>query len=232
MKLAALSSGGKDGNLALYLMECQGFTISCILTMIPHRSDSWMFHVPNVKWVRLQARAMGIPLIIQHTEGEKGSEISDLEKLMRKAILEYRVDGVVFGAISSEYQRFNLERLCDALGLKSYAPLWGKDPLLLIEDLLKLGFKVLIVGVYALGLRKEHLGRLLDQDMLRVLKRLKDKYDVNPAGEGGELETFVLDAPHFSHSIEICAHEIRWYGDYGELIIRDAKLKPKVRELV
>ena len=33
---------------------------------------------------------------------------------------------------------------------------------------------------------------------------LYDTYKINPAGEGGEFETFVLNFPLFTSSLEIC----------------------------
>ena len=35
------------------------------------------------------------------------------------------------------------------------------------------------------------------------MKGLSEKYKVNPAGEGGEYETFVLDCPLFKKSLKV-----------------------------
>lgn len=227
MRLATLLSGGKDSNYALYYMLQQGAEICCVVNVIPEREDSWMFHVPNTYWVRLQAKSMGISLIQGRTKGIKEEELDDMKKLLEKVIEKYEIDGVVYGAIASEYQRSRVERVCDELGLRSYAPLWGKDPLLILKEIVKSGFKVLIIGVYALGLTRKHLGRIIDENMIKELARLQDLYEIHPAGEGGEFETFVLDAPHYKQSIKITKYRTLWHFDKGELIIEKAELCPK-----
>jgi len=187
-----------------------------------------MFHVINSKWTPLQAKAMDIPILVKETKGEKEIELEDLKDLIKKAMSLYKIEGLACGAIASEYQRKRFEKLCDELNLKSYTPLWGKDPLLLLYELIKLGFKVMIVGIYAYGFKREHLGKIIDEDMIKTLKKLKERYAISPIGEGGEFETFVIDAPHYKYCIEITDYETYWALDQGELIIRNARLNPKV----
>ena len=50
---------------------------------------------------------------------------------------------------------------------------------------------------------------------------------VHMAGEGGEYETVVLDAPFFKKRIEIVKSEIEWEGNSGSLKILDAILLDK-----
>lgn len=59
------------------------------------------------------------------------------------------------------------------------------------------------------------------------LKALNRRYMVHMAGEGGEYETVVLDAPFFKKRIEIVKSEIEWEGDTGSLKILDARLVDK-----
>jgi len=47
-------------------------------------------------------------------------------------------------------------------------------------------------------------------------------------GEGGEYESFVLDAPHFKKTIEIEESRREWRGDSGRMIIEKASLRDKL----
>ena len=51
MKVAVLSSGGKDSNAALWWAQCKGWEVSKLVTMIVTGEDSWMFQVPGTSLV-------------------------------------------------------------------------------------------------------------------------------------------------------------------------------------
>ena len=223
MDVAALISGGKDSALALYRALHSGYNIKFLITMIPQRPDSWMFHYPNIQLTELFAEASEIPLIKAETKGEKEKELSDLESLLRTV----DVDGVVSGAISSQYQKTRIEEICTKLGLKSITPLWHEDPLKLMKEVINLGFNAIIVGVYALGLNQRWLGRTIDQQALDDLVELNRKFQVSIVGEGGEYETLVLDAPYFQRRIQVLKARKVWEGSSGYLLVEDAKLRDK-----
>ncbi|KPV63051.1 MAG: ATP-binding region [Candidatus Bathyarchaeota archaeon BA1] len=63
MCYAALVTGGKDSTLALYRALKRGYEIGYLVTMLPQREDSWMFHFPNIHLTSLFAEAVGIPLM-------------------------------------------------------------------------------------------------------------------------------------------------------------------------
>jgi len=69
-------------------------------------------------------------------------------------------------------------------------------------------FEVIITGVFAYPLDESWLGRTIDQDFLQDVKKLYEKYKINPAGEGGEFETFVINCPLFSKRLEITDKKI------------------------
>ncbi len=58
MKLGLLFSGGKDSCLALHRAVAAGHEVACLLTLLPERDDSWMFHTPALEWTALQAEAL------------------------------------------------------------------------------------------------------------------------------------------------------------------------------
>ncbi|NPA47810.1 MAG: TIGR00289 family protein [Thermococci archaeon] len=205
MKVAVLYSGGKDSNYALYWALNQGFNVRYLVSMISERDDSYMYHVPNVHLTELQARSAGIPLVRGFTRGEKEREVEDL-----KAVLEgLDIDGVVSGALASEYQKRRIDRIAEELGIQSFAPAWHVDAAEYMKVITKT-FSVIIVGVSAYGLDEGWLGRRIDEQALRELIELHRRYGIHVAGEGGEYETLVLDAPFFTSRLIIDEASVEW----------------------
>ncbi|MCW4014789.1 MAG: TIGR00289 family protein [Candidatus Bathyarchaeota archaeon] len=223
MRLAALVSGGKDSVLALYRAQQMGHEIKVLATMVSNRSDSYMFHFPNIHLTDYVSKALEIPLVKAETSGIKEKELDDLKKLL--ASLD--VDGVVTGAIASTYQKERIDKLCNELGIKSVAPLWQQDPLDIMKELLDLKFKVILVGVYAYGLDQTWLGQQITTKTLEKLVKLHEKYQISLVGEGGEYESLVLDAPIFKKRIEIVQAESNYENNSGVLTIKKAKLVDK-----
>jgi diphthine-ammonia ligase len=89
------------------------------------------------------------------------------------------------------------------------------------------------VSVSALGLDERWLGRSLDAAAIDELAMLGRKFKFHVGLEGGEGETFVLDAPFFSKRIEVQSSAKHWKGDSGFLEITGASLvaKPMSKEL-
>jgi len=227
LRVGVLFSGGKDSTYAAYLARKAGDELCCLITLYPARSDSYMFHYPNVAWTALQAKAMHLPQVKVETKGVKEEELADLKEAIQTARDEYSVEGVYTGALASVYQKSRVEKICAELRVKSVSPLWRVNQVAHLNNLVAAGFEVIMTGVAALGLDESWLGRKLDKDAIRDLARLSEKYGVNPGLEGGEGETFVLDCPLFDRRVEIVASKKHWEGDSGYLEILDARLVAK-----
>ncbi len=223
MKLGVLFSGGKDSTLALIKAK-EFHEISCLISLISKNKESYMFHTPNIKITKLQAECMGTPIILEETKGEKEKELEDLEKAIKKAIEKYNIKGIVSGAIMSTYQAIRIQKICDKLGLWCFNPLWLMDPVMVLNKVEENNIHAIISGVAGYPLTKDLLG----ENIINVKKRLISlKNYINPAGEGGELETTVLDCPLFKKRIKIIEKEIRYNNYSGELIIKKVKLEEK-----
>lgn len=224
MKVGVLVSGGKDSLYALYLaFQDPNLDVSCLLTILPEREDSYMFHHPNARLTSLQAEAMSLPLYVKRSSGIKEVELQDLGMLIESA----GVDAVVTGALASEYQRKRMVDICKGRGIVCMSPLWARDPLELWNEELDLGFEVLITSVSAEGLDERWLGRRIDHAGLKELVRLSEKHRFHIGFEGGEAETFVLDMPMFKKRIEVIEADVEWDGVRGVYIIREARLVGK-----
>jgi diphthine-ammonia ligase len=227
MRVAALVTGGKDSALALYRALKLGYEIKFLVTMIPQREDSWMFHFPNIHLTDLFAKAVEIPLVKAETVGIKETELEDLKNLLAPLDIE----GVVSGGISSRYQKERIDKVCQELNLKSITPLWQEDSIQLLKELINLNFEVIIVGVYAYGFDQSWLGRKINSTTLKNLVELNDKYQVSLVGEGGEYETLVLDAPFFKKKIQVLQTERIWKDHSGYLLVKEAKLVDKAEKV-
>ncbi len=220
MKVAVIFSGGKDSTFAAWLASSFGWEVKALLTMLPHSDSSYMFHKPNVEWTPLQAEAMDLPLIMQRSSGEKLSELDDLKSLIQSI----GIDGIVTGAIGSEYQKEKVDIICEELGLCSFSPLWHKEGGQLLRELADAGFEVVITSVSAEGLDESWLGKEIDSKCIDELLELSEKHGISVVGEGGEMETFVLYAPFFNKRLEMLKAEKKWDGVRGTLEIKDMKL--------
>jgi len=222
MRLASLFTGGKDSVYATRLVMDRGETVTHLVSMRPQQSDSWMFHSVNLHLIPLSAEALGIPFIQVQTSGEEKEELEDL----REVLSRLDIDGVVSGAIASNYQRSHIERICGELGLTPVMPLWGRDPVQLVEEIIDSGIVVIVTAVAALGFDENWLGRTLDHGALKDLVKLNKKYGINICGEGGEMETLVLDAPFFRKRLRVLRTERLWEGISGSLFV-EAELAEK-----
>jgi len=205
LRTAVLFSGGKDSGLALaYALEYT--QVKCLIIMQSTNVESYMFHTPNINWAKIQAenikQATGIPFIVQLTAGEKEKELKDLESAIKKAKTKYKVQAIVTGAIESVYQASRVQKITNNLKMECFNPLWQKDQVELLEELIQKNFDVMIIGTFGYGLDK-FIGRKIDAKFIEEIIVLKDKLKINPAGEGGEYESFLLNAPYYKKPLKI-----------------------------
>ncbi len=226
MRLGVLFSGGKDSTFALHLAAEKEEAV-CLITIISKNKESFMYHTPNIEISALQAEALQLPQITRTTRGEKEKELSELEDAIAEAARKYQIEGVVTGAVESVYQAERVQRICNHLGLWCFNPLWKHDQKALLEELLEKRFKVIISGVFAYPLDEKWLGKQIDNKLIDRLVDLQQKYGLSPAGEGGEIETTVLDAPLFKKKIEVLDYSVEFKGNSGVFIIKQARLVSK-----
>ncbi len=228
MRTTILFSGGKDSTFALYWAVQQGWDVRCLVSLMPLRADSWMFHTPNIQYVKLQAEALGLPLVAQATSGEKEKELDDLKAALQKAKDAYKIEAVIVGALASDYQQERVNRVCEELKLKTFAPLWHKDQDRILREMIECGFEIIIQHVAAEGLSEKWLGRKIDQRCYDDLLLLQKQFGMNVAGEGGEYETFALDGSIFRKRIVIEDAEKKMESACcGTLVMKKLRLESK-----
>lgn len=207
MKLGILFSGGKDSTYAAYLAGKNGYEISCLISIISENKESYMFHTPSILQTEKQADAMNIPLIIEKTKGEKENELEDLERAIKTAVDKHKIQGIATGAVESVYQFSRIQKICNKLKIECFNPLWQKNQIELLNELIENKFEIIITGVFAYPLDEKWLGKKIDRKFIEEIKAMNEKYKISPAGEGGEFETFVLDCPLFKKKLKINSFE-------------------------
>ncbi|MEM3637886.1 MAG: diphthine--ammonia ligase [Conexivisphaerales archaeon] len=220
-------SGGKDSTFSLY-KAYEEHSIECLITVEPRYNDSMLFHYPNVWVTKHQARVLGLPQVY---EIQKDDETETLALALQKALQEYNIEGVVTGGIKSNYQKEKFQKVFNSLGLVAISPLWQIDEVKYLWSLLHSGFKVMLTKVSALGLNRDLLGKIIDENTLAYLIKASQRYKFNPSLEGGEGETLVLDMPLFKKELVIDDSSIFWFGDWGYLKVNSVSEKEKQRHV-
>ncbi len=247
MRIAVLSSGGKDSAYASWWSGLQGWDTVSIITVMVRGEDSLMFQLGNTWVAGLQACSMGLPWLPVITEGMEGEEISDLERALSgdlqinktfeeiwpswvkvppEMVLQNErpeIDGLVVGALRSDYQKTRIEMMCERLGIRSFCPLWHKNEESHMQSLVEHGFDVVFASVSTEGMDQEWLGKKLDMESLLELRTLSKKYRFNMDGEGGEFETFVVNSPDMAKEI-LYTGKPDWNGSRGVLKIDSCSL--------
>ena len=226
MTVSALASGGKDSLYAAYLADTQGWPVDELVTLRPEDPESMLFHVPNLDLVALQAAAWGrkhrdVPVVGR----DEPSELRALE-----TALAGTTGPIVTGAIASSYQWSRLVRIADRVHRRLYAPLWRRPARRVVEEEIAAGLDIRFVHLAADPIPLDWVGRRLDRDRLADLEARSDGgRRLNVAGEGGEYETLVVDAPFFRARIEIDRAERTTTGTTARLDISNAHLMRKDR---
>ena len=199
MTVTALVSGGKDSIYSAYLADSQGWPVDELVTIVPQEAEAMMFHTPNLDLVALQARAWG--------KSHRTVPVRGLGEASELAALREAIDGtsgpVVTGAIQSSYQWARLLQVADAVHRRVFAPLWRVAPGRVVREEVAAGLDIRLVHLAAEPLTPDLLGRSLDLPMIEEIERRSRMVrSVNVAGEGGEFETLVVDAPFFAERLE------------------------------
>jgi diphthine-ammonia ligase len=228
VRVIALLSGGKDSVAAVEVAQGYGWDVVGALVLRPDKDDAWMFHTPFLDIVQGVAECLGIPLMEGRIRDGEENEVPDLEVAVRAAQAKWKPDGIVSGALASEYQRVRIEAVGHRLGLKTFTPLWHKPPADYLRGLLAGGYDIRFTRTAADGVPNAWCGQRMD--VAKVDAMLAHRSRPHVAGEGGEYETLVLDAPHYRQRlvideahVEATASRATWVADGWHVEPKTAK---------
>ncbi len=198
MKAFVSWSGGKETSLACYkVMQNPGIEVAYFLNMISEDGRHSRSHGVSSKLLKLQAEAVGIPIIQRRTTWDT------YEEVFKKAVLALKEKGVatgIFGDIDLQEHRDWVERVSRDVGIKPILPLWKEKREELLKEFIQAGFRAIIVSLRVDLLGKEWLGRRINEDFVNDLKKVGN---IDLCGENGEYHTFVYDGPIFKRNIDI-----------------------------
>jgi len=195
MTYALMSSGGKDGTLALDRALRQGLDVRILANIYEGSTGRVRFHGVRRELIQRQATSLGLELVTAHTTPD------DFEPVFLDVLRTLRsrgCEGIVFGNIHLADVRAWYEERVRAAGLRHVEPLWGDPPIELVHEVVERGYRALVVSVDLNQGASSFLGRELDADLLTDID-ITD--DLDPCGERGEYHTLVFDGPGFRDPI-------------------------------
>lgn len=190
-------SGGKDSCLAAYSAASDGYELRFLANTVSRDFRRVRFHGVRAEMITRQADAMRMPLLQQETSPETYKE--EFKANLRRGLSD-GVSAVVFGDIHLQDCYAWAGEVCAELGVQLVEPLFGRDPLDVLQTFVASGFKAIVVSTQAALLGKEWVGRAIDETFIRDISR---RPGIDPCGENGEYHTLVLDGPLFSSPLVI-----------------------------
>jgi diphthine-ammonia ligase len=195
MTAAVLWTGGKDSALALY--RAARLNVTELVTFVPPEAE---FRAHDLRLMAAQACAVGLPhrQMIVEPPFDAGYE---------RAFRELRASGierVISGDIAEVGGHPNfINAPAERAGIELELPLWGVDRHAHLEQIIALGFDVLLTYVNEPWLGPEWVGRRLDAQALAELSALSRDTGLDVAGENGEYHSMVLGGPGWQHALRV-----------------------------
>lgn len=203
MAYALMSSGGKDGTLALDRARREGLEVTVFASVYEGSTGRVRFHGTRRELLRAQADALGLEPLLRHTHP------ADFETIflgLLEQLADRGLDGVVFGNIHlADVRQWYEERVVDA-GLAHVEPLWGDPSIEVLHEVVERGYHPIVVSVDLQQGAARFLGREVDADFITEIG-ITDGIDA--CGERGEYHTFVSDGPEFRHPVRFTPGETR-----------------------
>jgi uncharacterized protein (TIGR00290 family) len=189
----AFFSGGKDGIYATYLAQKQKINVKHLLVL--KTSIGISPHYENIEALEKIAKNMKKELII--------FDMNSNHKL-DEFIKDINISGIVSGDIALEDHLKWLENIAKNINVKLIEPLWKRNSLELVREMIKEKFVYSIIAVDKKKLSKKWLGYTFKNEE-DIEKFVSANQSIDPAGEGGEFHTVVLSSPLFYREVVINA---------------------------
>lgn len=219
---AVLWTGGKDSSLAFSKAESSGYRIECLVTFVPQGAR---FRAHPLSFMKYQEDALGVShYVIDVKEPFKQSYESAILSLKERHGIHTLITGDI--AEVDGYPNWIVE--CSRKpGVNVLTPLWGRDRLGILKELLTLKFRVVFSCVKKPWFTEKWLGMALNEDSVKQLCEINSTSQLDICGEQGEYHTLVLDGPQFKKSIHINAYSKHEEDSLMYIRIQSAVLRNK-----
>ena len=219
---AVLWTGGKDSALALHEARRNGCRVRYLVTFAPPEPDFLAHPIPVMK---LQAEALGLPHLVCPVPAPFAESY---EAGLRWLKTTMNIDTVITGDIAEVGGAPNwIRERSRPAGMNVLTPLWGRDRLTLLQQLLAARFKVIFSCVKTRWLAAGWVGRPIDEQSVAELRALRRQNGLDLCGEEGEYHTLVTDAPDFHRRVEIGPAAVCERDTLAYLQVSRAELKTK-----
>lgn len=186
-------SGGKDSCLALWRARQAGLDVRAVVNVLEETGERNRSHGVPRSLLEAQARALGVELVAPAASW-RGYEATFVQALAELRSRGFEV--AVFGDIDLQAHRDWEEKVCARAGLECHLPLWHEPRPDLAREVLRLGFRAIVVCTDSRFLDDRFCGRVYDAQFIADLPA-----GVDACGENGEFHTFVYDGPGFLHPV-------------------------------
>ncbi len=198
-------SSGKDSAFALHTVRTAAqVPITALLSTVHTGSDRVASHGVRRVLLQAQAHALGLPLHLVELPTPCPNNV--YEQAMGEAMMAARQSGadqLVFGDLFLADVRAYREQALHGTGITPVFPLWHRPTAELAADMLACGLRAVITCVDPAQAPAELAGRWYDEELLRELPA-----GVDPCGERGEFNTFVVDGPGFHTGVDVVVGEV------------------------
>lgn len=200
-------SGGKDSCYALMLAIENGSAPMALMNVLNEGGERSRSHGLNREFLEAQAEAMLLPIeFIESTWQDYEENFIDKLKYCKA---KYDLREAVYGDIDIQSHRDWEEKVSSSAGLKAILPLWERERVSLVREMIEIGIEAIIVSCNN-HLGVEFLGRKIDEEIINEFESL----GVDPCGENGEYHTAVVNCPLFSASIRYEIQAKRQHNHY------------------
>lgn len=231
MDVAVLYSGGKDSAFAIQRAIDKGWNIKYLVSVKPTRKDCFLFHYATVEQTRDLAKMLGIPhFYLKCKVADPMKEAAIVKDIVEKNQKNMKIDAVVLGGTGlQETQLMSIQNALMPLKVDAFASHAGEEHDIVMEEMLKSGYEILITQIASDGL-KDWLGKRITKENFSQLKKDSIKYGFHIGFEGGYADTLVTDCPIFPKRLVIEDMSITYEDDYcGHVVINKFRIEDKVR---
>ena len=232
MDLAILYSGGKDSTFAIQQALQKGWNIKYLISVKPTRKDCFLFHYATVEQTKELANILGIPhFYLKCKVSDPVKEADIVKDIVENNQKKSRIDAVVLGGTGlQETQLRSIQNALMPLKIDAFAAHAGEDHDLVMGQMLKDGYEILITQIASDGL-KDWLGKKITQENFSQLKRDSAKYGFHIGFEGGYADTLVLDCPIYPKRLVIEDMSVIYEDDYcGHVVINKYRIEDKIKQ--
>jgi diphthine-ammonia ligase len=211
MRVLSSWSGGKDSCFALMKAAEQGLKPIVLLNMMNENGKVSRSHGIPFSVLEQQAKQIGVPLVAVPASWNEYEK--NYIAILHDIKIQFEIEGIVFGDIDLEPHREWEEKVCNAVELKAFLPLWQQDRMELVYQMIDVGIETMIVSCN-LEMGEAYLGKIITKELALELQQK----GIDACGENGEYHTLVINCPIFKNKIELPKFTKKTYDNYCFLI--------------